>query len=258
MNIFKSLIELFTGWHNFVVQMGLFALSGIASIAFVNVITLFFGNSLYSVFISPNNSHASIFAIIGFMIAIFFIGYQYKLAKDVLNNNDIKLPTISLDCFVIFSKVFVMFIPWSIYLFILHSAGVLLFGIPSLGEFLIFWLVIFLIPFIQMILIIFSKDFIYQIDLFKPLILLKLIKKTFFPILIVLLQFIILFIVMSIGVLYLYKYCAQVQIKYYKMQYILLATAFAWYLQTILNLTYFKTLAKIVNKYYFDDKFIDL
>ena len=77
MNIFKIIKELYTGKSNLIAQLGIFSLIGIMIISVNQVVSAFTGNTIYSVFAAPSESEVIIFALIGIMLFIYFLGYLF-------------------------------------------------------------------------------------------------------------------------------------------------------------------------------------
>ena len=99
MNIFGIIKELYYGKDNLIAQLGLFALIGIMTIAFNEVISAYTGNTLYSLFAVPSEFEVIIFSLAAIIVTVFFTGYIYKFVHDSYTNEKIELPSISMNCF---------------------------------------------------------------------------------------------------------------------------------------------------------------
>lgn len=251
MNIFRALKNLYTGEDRVALHISILALAGILAVAFVNVISVFFGNSIYSVFITPKDSELIVYSLTCIMIFFFFAGYNYKYVNSLFKDINSSLPSISMDCFVIFSKIFFLSFTWGLYFLIFSILSAVIFGI-AITKFIFTWILTpFIIPFTVLIYILFSQDFKFRKDLFYPSLVFKIIKKTFTPVIIVLIQFLILFCILYICFNYIYHYAFGLKTRFLQLNIILLMTCISGYIQEILNLACLGALTEIVK-----DKFI--
>ncbi len=248
MNILKIIKELYTGKDNLIAQTTIFALVGIMAIAFNEVISVFTGNTLYAVFAVPSNDEVIIFSMIGIMIFIFFTGYIYKFIHESYENTTTSLPSVSMNCFTTFIKVFPVMFVWGIYLGIAGYLGITLFGTSNSVFYAYIIFLIVLLPFINMVFIKFSKDFKYDLKIFNPLIVAEIMKKTFVKIFLFLLQFIAIgFIISTLSTVCL-KMLINGQSRTIQLLTILIILCITSYLQQVLNLAYYKGLTEIIKK----------
>lgn len=249
MNIFKSLCKLFLTKHNWITQLSIFAIAGLGAISFVNTVSLFFPNSFYNIFAPvKNDTTGAVFAILGLMIFIFFTGYKYKFTSQILKDGSIDLPSISLDCFVIFSKVFPLFLVWAIYLFLLCFAGDLLFGYPSIEGLFIVLLTLVFLPFIHLIFVVYSENFTYKKEFFNPVFMFKLIKTTYAQIILLIICTGIILYTGSSLTQYIFSHIPNFDFKYSEVKYALLTICICWYFQEVLSLAYFQSVAHIIKQ----------
>lgn len=251
MNIFKSLCKLYSTKHNWITQLSIFALTGLGAISFVNTVSLLLPNSFYNIFAPvKNDAIGSVFAILGLMIFIFFVGYKYKFTNQILKDGSIELPSISLDCFVIFSKVFPLFLVWAIYLFLLCFAGDLLFGYPSIEGLFIILLTLVFLPFIHLIFVVYSKNFTYKQEFFNPIFMFRLIKMTYIQILLLIISTGIILYAGSSLTQYIFSHIPNFDFKYFEVKYALLTICICWYFQEVLSLAYFQSAGHIIRQKY--------
>lgn len=248
MNILKIIKELYTGKDNLVAQIGIFALIGIMAISFNEVFSVFIGNTLYAVFTVPSNNEVIIFSMLGIMIFIFFTGYLYKFVHDSYENETVSLPSISMNCFTTFVKVFPVIFVWGIYLAIMMYIGLILFGINHIVFYGYSILLLILLTFINMIFIKFSKDFKYHLKYFNPLIIIDFMKKTFGKVFVFLIQFIILGLIISKVNLFLLKLSINGQSRTVQLISVLTVICLISYFQQILNLAFYKGLTDIIKE----------
>lgn len=248
MNILKIIKELYTGKDNLVAQLTIFALVGIMAIAFNEVISVFTGNTLYAIFTVPSNEEVIIFSMLGIMIFIFFTGYIYKFVHENYESETTSLPSVSMNCFTTFVKVFPVIFVWGLYLGLLSFAGLVLLGSKT-AEFYAFLLTLFvLLPFINMVFIRFAKDFKYERKIFNPLTVAGIMEKTFVKVFLFLLQFILLGLIISVINAFLIKYAMDKQSRIIQLISVLAVICACTYLQQILNLAYYKGLTEIIKK----------
>lgn len=248
MNILKIIKELYSGKENLIAQLTIFALIGIMSISFNEVISVFTGNTLYAVFTTPSNEEVVIFSMLGIMIFIFFTGYLYKFVHDSYKNEVTALPSVSMNCFTTFLKVFPVMCVWGIYLGILAFAGIALFRIYEVQFYLYFAFLLILLPFINMVFIKFSKDFKYDLKIFNPVHVVFIIRKTFFKVLLFVLQFITLGLIISVINGFLLKTAINGQSRTIQLILVLTVICTCSYLHQVLNLAYYKGLTEIIKK----------
>lgn len=248
MNIFSIIKELYTGKENLVAQLGIFALAGIMSISFNQIISIFTGNTLYAIFAPPSDIEAIIFSLTGIMISVYFIGYMYQFVHESYNQQYAELPSISMNCFTTFIKMFPIIFVWTLYVLIaLYASSFILMNRIEFYVFVIFLMII--IPFVNMVTLLFSKDFHYESEFFNPIIIAKLMNKTFSYVFKLLIQYLLLVIIIASlsGVLfnYLIINCSGIL----RMLFILLILCLSSYVQQILNLAYYCGLVKIIKKF---------
>ena len=246
MNIFRALKNLYTGENKIALHCSIFALSGMLAVAFVNVISVFLGSSIYSVFITPKDNELIVYTLTCIMIIFFFAGYNYKYVNSLFKDINSSLPSISMDCFVIFSKIFFISFTWGIYFLIFCILASVVFGITITK--LIFTCILspFIIPFTVLIYILFSQDFKFRKYLFNPILVFKIIKKTFIPVILILIQLLILFCILYICFNYIYRYAFGLKNRFLQLNIILFATCISGYIQEILNLACLRELTVIV------------
>ena len=249
MNILESVKDLYKGEDNKATHLSIFALTGIMAVAFVNITSLFIGNSLYSVFSAPRSEYIIGFSILAIMLAIFFTGYKFKYANKLLENEESPLPTISMDCFMIFAKILPFIIIWITYFIIFCILLGIIIGTVPLKSKMVGYLVLMLLPFFNAIFILFSQNFKYRKFLFNPALIFKIIKGTYIKVFLLIFQFIILFFCVFMCFKYLFKIPYVCNTRLFNLIFVLALTCLSGYAQEILNLTYFNGLTKIVREY---------
>lgn len=246
MNILRSIKNLYKGEDKTAVHLSIFALAGITAVAFVNIISLFIGNSVYSIFSTPKDEAVIIFSLASIMILFFFTGYNYKYSNKLFQDENSCLPSISMDCFVIFSKIFFLWFVWAIYFFALSVIINLLFGPLFYNSFFLGIFMPVLIPFLIMVYILFAQDFKFKKYLFNPLLVFKIIKKTFIPVVILAVQILLIFFVLLICFKFLFQSLLIFKSRIFYMVMTLIFTCISGYLQEILNLACIREFTEIV------------
>ena len=248
MNILRIIKELYTGKDNLVAQITIFALVGIMAIAFNEVISLFTGNTLYAVFSVPSYAEVIIFSMLGIMIFIFFTGYIYKFVHENYTSEIAFLPSISMNCFTTFIKVFPVMFVWGIYFGIAGLLGTTFLKADRI-EFYIYWaFLMILLPFINIIFVKFVKNYTYNAEIFNPIYVVKIIRKVFIKVILYLLQFILLGFVISVLSSLCFKFGVTGQTRVVELIIILTTLCISSYLQQVLNLAYYRGLTEIIKK----------
>lgn len=251
MNILKSIKNLYKGENRIAIHTSVFALAGIVAIAFVNIASLFLGHSIYSIFSVPKDQEAIMYSIIGIMIFIFFTGYKYKYAHQLFQDENSGLPSVSMDCFAIFAKIFPIIFLWGAYTFIFFIIIGTIFGAITIKGAIPALIFTFLIPFVNAIIILFAEKFEYSSVFANPLLVFKIMKKTFTPIFLWIFQFVILFIIILICFKYSFNYAYTHQTRLYQLITTLFLTCLSGYIQEIFYLAYINGVVKILKDNYF-------
>lgn len=246
MNILKIIKELYTGKENLVAQATVFALVGIMAISFNEITSMFTGYTLYSVFAVPSNTEIIIFSMLGIMIFIFFLGYSYKFVHDSYENETTELPSISMNCFTTFIKVFPVMFVWGLYIGFMLFLGLNIFGTARIELYIYSVFLLILLPFINMVFVKFAKDFKYSREIFNPLIIVKIMSKTFTKVLLFILQFILVgFLISLLGICIRFSVNGSRTVQIIS---ILSIMCIAAYLQQVLYFAYYKGLTEIIKK----------
>ena len=180
MNVLNYLKEFYCDKKSLFVQVSLLSLIGIMTISGCEYLTYILGN-LFSSFLGyATGSHyvLSVELFIFLMLLIYFIGYLYNFSNRAFNK-DSKLPDFSLSGYQSFVKMLPVFVAWIIYLII--SLIILFLGLRA--ESVLFYtylsIVICIFPFINLIWVLYSKDFGLNRKYFSIIFLIKVIDKTF-------------------------------------------------------------------------------
>jgi hypothetical protein len=250
MNILQSIKNLYKGEDKIAIHTSVFALTGITAIAFVNIASIFLGHSIYSIFSVPKDAEAIIYSIIGITIFIFFTGYKFKYVNRLFADENSALPSVSLDCFTIFAKIFPIIFLWAIYTFIFYIIAGTILGVTVLKGILPTFLAILLFPFLNAIIVLFSENFEYKTCFTNPLLIFSIMKRTFVPIFSWIFQFLILFIIVSLFFKFMFQYTYSSHTKLFQLSLTLILTCISGYVQEIMNLAYLNGIVNILKEKY--------
>lgn len=246
MNILKIIKELYTGKENLVAQATVFALVSIMAISFNEITSVFTGYTMYAVFAVPSDFEIILFSMLGIMIFIFFLGYSYKFIHDSYENDKTELPSVSMNCFTTFIKVFPVMFVWGLYLGLMLFLGLNIFGTSRIELYVYSVFLLILLPFINMVFVKFAKDFKYSREIFNPLIIVKIMSKTFTKVLLFILQFILVgFLISLLGICIRFSVNGSRTVQIIS---ILSIICIAAYLQQVLYFAYYKGLTEIIKK----------
>ena len=113
-------------------------------------------------------------------MSIFSIGYIYQFILNIFkSDNDIKLPEVSFSQFKTFFKFLPIGLIWGIYYFTIFLMIYKMFASNSFLFYTLFFIWIFFYPFVQIIHILYLKNYRKNADLFAPSYFVTIVKKTF-------------------------------------------------------------------------------
>lgn len=217
MNVLNYLKEIYCDKKSFFLQISLLSLIGIMTISGCEYLTYILGN-LFSSFLGyATGGHyvLSVELFIFLMLLIYFSGYLYRFSNNAFHK-DSKLPDLSLSGYQSFVKMLPVFIVWIIYLII--SLVILFIGLRA--ESVLFYtylsIIICILPFINLIWVLYSNDFVLNRKYFSILFLLKVIDKTFLSMINLIAQTIIIGILPTLIISGIIKYSNSV--KYTSIQ----------------------------------------
>lgn len=180
MDILRDLKNLYLGEFALYNHMSNFSLLGIMTVAINSYIAYLLGN-FYGDFLgfAPANSFELFISLfLGLMILIFSVGYYFKFVNTMYKQENLTIIEPSLSCFYVFIKMLPLLLVWAIYMAILFIIGMVVFPFNELGFHLYFSVLICLLPFVNLILIAFARNYKYRSDFFNPFILLWVLDKT--------------------------------------------------------------------------------
>ena len=182
MELYNYLKELYSGKNAIFNHITLFSLLGIM-IIFLNNLFAIYGSSIYfDIFaVPPSSSFGLWVALVGGVLStIYLFGYEYQYINSLFKRDECSLLDFTFEPFGTFFRIFPMFFLWQNYMVLLSIAGTLI--ILAIGNndmlYILYALVISVMPFVHMVLISFSSRFKYRLKYFYPWLILQYIDKT--------------------------------------------------------------------------------
>ena len=169
----NSLTKIFSGKSSFLNNVTLFNVVGIFSIAMVNISSYIVGSgySMVLYFVPIETGEFILNLIIATVSGVFLNGYIYQ-AVHANFKDDFVLPEMTFKTITTYFKMFPLLIAWAVYFlgfdFIFQNI---------IGD----WskmLILCLIPFANLLWILFAKDFVFKKQYINPKSLFKIVNKT--------------------------------------------------------------------------------
>lgn len=203
MNVLSYLRNIYAGRENLSVHFGLFSLIGIMTICLHNIFSSKLNNMFSGIFgFAPCARFELFLNTCGGVFLLFFtLGYIFNYAHNLYNDKT-SLPEISMDSFSIFFKVLPIILTWGIYFIILFLLGMSLFRFGSFLSLIYFASLFSVFIFVNIIYVIFAKDFQYKADYFNPLYIIKVINCSSGPLILLSIE---LLLICILPVFLLYK-----------------------------------------------------
>ena len=193
MEIFRFLKGIYSGKDNLLNHIIIFSLSGILAILFSKCCAYYFGIFYFGY---PLTSGWLVDICLSFMVcvALFFFGYLYSYSNNIYKNDNSNLPNIEFTAFDSFIKMIPITLFWGAIVGILVFLGLIFFNLQKeFFESMFYFSCIFiLIPFVNVIFALYSKNFSSKLALYSPLAPFKIMSKTFVPVVLLTIECIIL------------------------------------------------------------------
>lgn len=239
MNILKHIKGIYQGKNNLSNHISLFSILGIMTIVLNNYIASNLSSmyASYFGFAPATNLEVYIDVIVGVMLLIFSIGYFYEFVNNSYSEVD-KLPEVSLKPYCYFLKILPIVLMWLNYITFLALLGFNMFKFDS-PMFAVYYALLFcLIPFIDIFLMFYAKDFKFTFDAINPLKLVKIIDKTFSSVILLLVKIFITAII-PICIIYLsFRYSVLIKNSFVQLGLRLGTVCVSVYFFNILRYTY--------------------
>lgn len=249
MNVLSYLKDLYTKENSIFNHISLFALVGICTISTVAYLSTVLGNIYGSFFdFAPTTKiNAYFLLVLGLMTIFFFCGYIYSFANKVFQDKT-NLPELSLSSYSAFVRTLPIVISWYIYEVFLVLIGFAAIPATTRLFYVYYSVLICLLPFINLIVIGFSKDFKYHPDLFSFLTLFKVLNHSLGAIINLAFQMLLL-IILPVGIVNLmFKYGAGISHQTLKVSVKLISLCVTAYFIMIAKLVYTRGLVEIVKE----------
>lgn len=254
MNILKHIKGIYQGKNNLSNHISLFSIFGIMTIVLNNYIASNLSSmyASYFGFAPAANLEIYIDIIIGVMLLIFSVGYFYEFVNNSYSESD-KLPELSLKPYCYFFKMLPIALMWINYMAFFTLLGFNMFKIDSPMFALYYALLFCLIPFVDIILILYAKDFKFTIEAINPLKLVKIIDKTFSSVILLLVKIFITAII-PICIIYLsFRYSVLIKNSFVQLGLRLGTVCISVYLVNILRYIYSVGCVEIIKNKLLDE-----
>ena len=206
MEAIQYLKNIYTGRENILRHICLFSVFGILAIAVTKSLAhslglTYFGYAPSSLF------ETEICIILSIMIILFMIGYGYNYSNSIFKEKN-ELPDITLKSYIYFIKMVPIILIYTAYTLFLIFIGLSAFNLKQNTHMAILYLtiILFFMPFVQIILLIYSKDFKQNLKLYNPATIFKILPKTISPIINFLIYLIPVFFIFILVPYYICEY----------------------------------------------------
>ena len=247
MDIFKDIIKIYSGEKNISNHILIFSLLGIMVLLFNNKLSFDWVAITGGYFGCPMLSERLLYLSLvgGIVILIYSIGYIFSNAHNFyINKNELAEP--SLSSFVVFVKLLPLFIFWLAIIVLFAAAGFAAFDMESILFYIYFSILICIPPFVNIIYVMYAKDFKLKSLYFSPLFLFEVIDKTVGLVIKLSLKLLVVCII-PVGILYfLFIFSAKISSPFIQLGLRLGALCLGAYFLNIIHYLYLQGLVKIV------------
>jgi len=249
MNIFCYIKDLFASKNNLLMQVIIFSISGIIAICLNNCLGAVIG-SYYESFLGyapVSNIEQIIDFILAIMLILLMFSYGYVYSSRFLNTEgSLNLPEVTMTSYIVLIRIIPVIVVWLFYFWAAFILGKFLFAKNGLLLVIFEFLVLLLLPSVFLLLVSFSKDFMYRKIFFNPFIIFSIIKKYMLKNFIILIQVFFLNIVslaLVIGVFYI---ASKFKLPLSQVCIRILGLCIGVYLINIINLAYMRGCAGLI------------
>ena len=177
MKVLKHVKDIFVKGNVFA-HISIFSILGIMAIFFGNIADLYF-DVMYFGFPPLENWEMMSDVLVSVIIFVLFKGYLYDYARALFEDRDALLPEIKVNCIATFFKMFPMYVVWLTYVTLMLIIGMNVFKIINIWSDIYYTVLWCSIPFIWLLMLVYSKNFDIGTSIFNPLPLFSIIKKSF-------------------------------------------------------------------------------
>lgn len=223
----------------------LFSIVGILTIVLNDFFAFIVGMEIPKWFVSPQDWVSAIAFPVAILIFVFLYGYYFKYANSLFKDDNAVIPEVSLNCFMVFVKMLPVFLFWNIYMFAGIFIGIALFKLGSLSSYIYFSLLSITGIFVNVIYILYAKELKPEKRFFTLNFLKNIIIKTFWNVINVSIQVVVMF---GAAIYLFYKYYTHLAIIKDHEHYFcatLFGMCFTAYIISLIHLYYVKKLVKI-------------
>ncbi len=248
MNVIKVLKDLYLDKEGLNIHVSIFALLGIMTLSLNNVLLSYTGNvySNYLGFAPTNKFELVLDLFFGLLLFLFFVGYLGQVVQDSFSAGTKGLPKVSLSAFSLFVRTLPIIIVWSVYLLFMVLLGAVIVPYPSSLFYIYYSLLICFIPFIHIILVMFTEKCEIKPEYFSPALLLKVMDNTLGAVILLSVQILILALLLY-GVIYaVFHFANDFRSPYIQLSFRMAGLCLSVYFINIVTYIYVKCLVNIV------------
>ncbi len=245
MDIWNYLKNIYSGRENLLTHIILFSLCGILAVVFSKFSASYLG-IFYLGYPLTSGLMTYVCSFLMIIISMFMFGYIYSYSNALFKDPKSKLPDVNSEVYVAFFKMLPIVLFWFLIIIMLIFLGLSIFSLQSepIKSFVYNFLLLFLFPYINVIFVLYSKDFNLKPALYKPLNFIKIIRKIGFPITVLVFKCIILLYVIVEIVLKLLSLSSNITDINTCIGIRILILSMAFYLISVLNYIYVSGVVK--------------
>lgn len=247
MNVLLYLKNIYSGRDALFRHVLLFSVLGLMTVAATGYAAAYFGNLYGSFFdFAPLDAIKTYYlAVIAITLGIYFSGYLYSYVYKMFSNQD-ELPELSLSSFLIFIKMLPVLFVWKIYEFVFFAGGFIAIQMTSPWFYIYYAVLICLLPFLNILFVIFAKDFKYRPEVFSPVTILRILNNSLGAVILLFVQIIAVAVIPALIVYLLFRYSDSVNHQTVKISLKLGGLCLGMYFASILKFIYSRGLVDIV------------
>lgn len=249
MGIVDYFNKIYTGKENILKHICLFSMLGILAILSSRCFAYYFGFSYFG-YAPASRTETALSQLFSIIIIVYNIGYIYNFAHNLQKDEKSALPDISFEPFYIFIKIIPILIVWTIYIVLAVLLGLGLFNLKNnLREMILYYgLILFIIPFIHIVWVKYSKNFSINFKYYNPLIIIKVISKFLLPMTRLLIILIPIFCIFILIPHYICIYSTVIKNLSFQLALRLLALTLWIYLTCVINMINIQGIAEILQQ----------
>ena len=193
MDIWNYVKNIYSGRENILTHLILFSLSGIFAILFGKFSAFYLGTFYFGYPLASENL-VSVCTFFLTIVGMFMFGYIYSYSNVLYKDLKTKLPDVNSEIYLAFFKMLPIMLFWFFIVIMLIFAGLSIFNLQSepIKSLLYNSLILLSFPYINVMFVLYSRDFKFRPALYRPSNFLKIIRKIGIPITVLVFKCIIL------------------------------------------------------------------